>query len=101
MYTCPHCHKNIKDLKSHIKSMHPDKVVIVDNLDTKESKNVDNLSTEARVKTQRLEIKKPPAKEDTTKEPEPGYHCVECGSELDGKPKSCPNCGAQLDWSQV
>lgn len=84
MYSCPHCNKQVKNLKKHIKRMHPDKVGQGEQPETK--------------KGLQFEVKKP-------KEPaEPaasGYHCVDCGGPLEKGQAVCSNCGARLDWSAI
>jgi len=94
MYNCPHCNKSVKNLKKHVKRMHPEKVE-------------DPAPQEVKTKEKTLEIK-PPAvkkKKEETETPEPaqaGYHCVDCGhSPITKGQESCPNCGTRLDWSQL
>jgi len=88
MFTCPHCSKVVKNLKKHIKRMHPDKV--------KEE------TTEKKTGLQ-FEVKKP--KETKVKEEietaASGYHCVDCGGPLEKDQAICPKCGARLDWSAL
>jgi len=94
MYNCPHCHKSVKNLKKHIKRMHPDQVK-------------EEPAPKPTASPQKLEIKIPPVKKkkEETETPEPetkGYHCVDCGhSPITKGLESCPSCGARLDWSQL
>ena len=88
MYVCPHCQKQVKDLKDHIKRMHPDKVV-KGNPPTKP--------------TPEFEVKKPKPKEETeeTEETSEKYHCLSCGKAVTRGQVQCPHCGAVLDWSAI
>ena len=89
-YVCPHCHKSVKDLKSHIARLHPDQV---DNKTQPEK-------TKPTTKGKQLEIEKPETK---TKEKESAgaYHCLGCGATVSKGQNPCPSCGQALDWSQV
>lgn len=88
MYSCPHCHKQVKNLKKHIKRMHPDQVAQGEQPEPK-----------TKVKTLELDV---PKKKKEEKAEAPGYHCVDCGYKPISKGQNpCPNCGAHLDWSQV
>jgi len=88
MYSCPHCHKEVKNLKKHIKRMHPDQV---------------EKGPESKTKGLQFEVKKPKetkAKEETETAAS-GYHCVDCGGPLEKDQAICPKCGARLDWSAL
>jgi len=85
MYSCPHCHKEVKNLKKHLKRMHPDQV----------SRESPAQGTKTKAKTLELDIK---TKEKKEKVEESGYHCVDCGGALTKGQTPCPGCGATLDW---
>lgn len=88
MYSCPHCNKQVKNLKKHIKRMHPDQVG-----------QGEQPGSETKVKTKgkKLELKTP-LKKSLDKAIEQGYHCVDCGGPLTKGQTPCPGCGATLDW---
>ena len=100
MYSCPYCHKQIKDLKSHIARVHPDKV------DKQSQRGETSDKSDTPVILQEFKVKKPPTsrtkkviKEEET--PEAKYHCIACGGDISHGQSPCPHCGAELDWSQV
>ena len=89
MYTCPKCHKQVKDLKSHLKRMHPGNEPKVDPVPEAAGKNLELvLKEKAESKLKDNEVAK-------------GYHCVDCGAALSQGQTPCPNCGHSLDWSQL
>lgn len=89
MYSCPYCHKQVKDLKSHLKRVHPDKVT---------EKPPDQVKPAAR----KLELEVP-RKPKLPKETEvsKSYHCIDCGGALTEGQANCPSCGVTLDWSAL
>jgi len=92
MYSCPHCSKNVKNLRKHIKRMHPDQVA---------KGEQPKAEPKTSVKTLELNVK-PPEKKEPKKESEvQGYHCIDCGALITKGQNPCPNCGTYLDWSQA
>lgn len=87
MKVCPHCYKQVKDLKSHLARVHPDKVNKV----------------EPKPAAKKLEIKVPKKEPEEPEEPEVAktYHCIDCGGALTKGQTPCPSCGATLDWSAL
>jgi len=101
-YVCPHCHKQVKELKRHIATMHPEKVetpvINKDELSTSYSQ----LKPKVTGKVLELKVEKPQKPETKAEPPGKGYHCVDCGySGLKRGQNPCPQCGTQLDWSKV
>jgi len=89
LYVCPHCHKQVKDLKGHIARKHPE-------VATKEAIQSTSVAKSTGKKLE-LDIKvKPKAPPAVTT-----YHCIECGNKVERGQNSCPQCGALLDWSQI
>ncbi|MBU0598700.1 MAG: hypothetical protein KKD44_26140 [Proteobacteria bacterium] len=82
-YTCPHCQKVVKDLKQHIRRMHPDQGDH-DQENDQEGQDFD-------VDTEDVETEEEAGK----------YHCVDCGKSVPYKADTCPNCGTQLDWGAL
>jgi len=89
MYSCPHCNKQVKNLKKHIKRMHPDQV--------KKEPAEKKTGLQFEVK----KPKEPPKPKEPTEPAASGYHCVDCGGPLEKNQAVCPNCGARLDWSAI
>lgn len=85
-YTCPHCHKNVKDLAGHIKRVHPDQT----------GEGTGNGSDPAGETGAEALTLTAPAGADASQ-----YHCVDCGKPVDKGRTPCPHCGAGLDWSAV
>jgi len=87
-YTCPHCHKNVRDLAGHLKRVHPDQ-------------SGNQLAAEPTA-----EAESAPGAENLTITPPAGagaqvYHCVDCGKPVDKGQTPCPHCGAGLDWNAL
>ena len=80
-YTCPHCHRIVKNLTQHLKRMHPEIAG-----DTNETED-----TSSGGGNQNLDIKTP---EGATQ----AYHCADCGGPLTKGQTPCPGCGANLNW---
>lgn len=104
-YKCSHCEKYFTSKKKrsdHERKVHHSNPAAEQQVNPITERNVSESETtmEQVTPAMKLEIKKPPDKEET-KEPEPGYHCVECGASLRKWQKFCPNCGVKLDWGQV
>ena len=93
MYVCPHCQKQVKDLKGHIARAHPDKV-------RGEKPAVQN-EPKGKVLELVLEAKAEKSKEPGSEPVAALYHCVDCGAGLTKGQNPCPSCGAHLDWSQL
>jgi len=88
MYVCPHCQKQVKDLKDHLKRMHPDKVEKV----------------KPPTKPLEFEVKKPEPKtkpKEETEETSEQYHCLSCGNSITRGQIQCPHCSVTLDWSAI
>jgi len=88
-YTCPHCNKVVKNLKDHIRRMHPDAADTTDNAGDGDNNTTDDTGAET------LEIEAPPGAAAGV------YHCVDCGGPLTKGQTPCPACGAGLDWEAV
>ena len=73
----------------------------VNDIDESKLNEPEYLSTEIETQTQRQFQVKTPDIEDETEQPTPGYHCLACDFMLTEGENPCPNCGAQLDWSQA
>lgn len=109
IYTCQHCHKNVKDLASHLKRVHPDVTVISGKGLMRESgypqqkiKDLGDYPTQDLEKdkadnsnAETLEIQAPPGADAST------YHCVDCGGPLTKGQTPCPSCGKGMDWGAV
>lgn len=87
MFTCPQCHKNVKDLKGHLARVHPEGTAEKTVATKKPTGKKLELAVKARPKEE-----KPAASK---------YHCVDCGAAVTKGQTPCPSCGAGLDWSQV
>jgi len=89
MYVCPHCQKQVKNLKSHIKRVHPNETSEA----TPEATPVKNPNQSQQAKAEAKEFKlNAPADNQT-------YKCGNCSAALDSEVSPCPHCGADLDWS--
>lgn len=86
MFTCPHCHKTVRDLKAHIARMHP--------ADSAAPEPAGDSEPEAGA-GESLKIK-PPAGSDA-----PAYHCIGCGAALEKGQTPCPACGEALSWESL
>ena len=92
MYVCPHCQKEVKNLKEHIKRMHPD--VASDGQNNAENNNGgSNSSTD----NQDLELDLTGVDHAEAK----SYHCVDCGGSVSYHQANCPHCGTKLDWGEL
>jgi len=88
MFVCPHCHKQVKNLKEHLKRVHPD------NAGAPKSKPTPVVKSKPEPKSQakKFEMKVP-------KEEKSTYKCGACGASLNSEVTPCPYCGAELNWS--
>ena len=97
MFVCPHCHKQVKRLKDHLKRVHADKAgapgpVAIEKLAIPKQK-ITQWGPKSTAKQFEVKVVKEskPAKQ--------SYKCGACGVALDGEVSSCPSCGAELTWS--
>ncbi len=100
---CPHCGKNLKFLKKHIKKVHssmeiPGKIPGKFQENSRENSRKDpktsflkeiNLKGEFDRMTETINPKKEEKKD-------PKYQCGACGGTFDEKYKRCPHCGAEF-----
>jgi len=93
-YTCPDCHKVVKDLKKHMQRIHKKP----DAKETESNMTPAAESTESDENMENFEIV-PPKK--TNDKESAKYHCVDCGAELTKNQTPCPGCGAGLDWGTL
>jgi endogenous inhibitor of DNA gyrase (YacG/DUF329 family) len=88
MFTCPHCHKTVRDLKAHITRLHPD-------IEAEAGAEAEaETSAEA---AGRLEVKPPAGGAGEAA----GYHCIGCGQKLNKGQTPCPGCGEELAWESL
>lgn len=94
MYSCPNCHKQVKELKGHYKSF-------PDHDPDKEKGEVPKVQEKPIIKTLELDIK-PKSKPQEKAEDATVYHCIDCGYVgITRGQTGCPKCGARLDWSEL